>query len=205
MNNEGFICSLCDTYFDNHVNPILLNNCEHKICLSCHELTINHENCNHFFCPICNTPIIFNQILSEPNQILNIRRTNTRDDLIIGNIIIFDNPVESNDKPLTIEEKYLIYQDLFFKNFYTLPINIDDIENDKYYVFLNKSNVFYNTILIGKISRIINYVTFDLFNPIYIARNSGYIWKCFQNQNMLKRLRIENYNDYYIYECITKN
>ena len=202
-NRTNFTCSLCEDIIigSNYHSSY----CNHKICNECHELSINHLNCNHFKCPVCLQPFRFNEILSEPNRINETRYVDEDGDLIYGIVPLFTYPVSTPDLPLTIEEKYLIYQDLNFKNFYTIKIDIstEHIELDKYYVIIAKTLALSTNIIIGKIDKIINEFTFNLYNCQNINRNTGYISRQFTNPNVIRTIRIRNHNDFLIYKCIT--
>ncbi len=201
-NRRNYECSLCeDIIIGSNFHS---SNCDHKICNECHELSINHLNCNHFKCPVCLEPFGFNEILIEPNRINETRYTDNEGNLIYGIVPLFTYSVRTPDLPLTIEEKYLIYQDLNLRNFYTIKIDIstEHVELDKYYAFIAKTLALSTNIVIGKIDEIINEFTFNLYNSRDINRNTGYISRQFTNPNAIRTLRIINPNDFIVYKCI---
>ena len=195
-------CVLCNIVLTELYHSIR-GNCLHFYCNECFSVTINHENCNHFKCPVCLIPIEFNEILSEPNSIREYQNVDQNNDLIYDSISIFLFPVNNTSiNELSIEEKYLIYQ---LYNWYTILININEelIRNDVTYVIINKRNCYSNNILIGKIDSISGH-DYYMYNAKYINRISGHIYDCNHNSSILKRISLIS-NENFIYKCKYKD
>jgi len=189
-------CGLCNALlFGNYYQ--FENTCNHSICIDCHETSINHTNCNHFICPICLVPEIFNDILSNPNRIIEALEN--------GNSL-FTYPTVILSLPLGIEEKYLIYKTPILKNYFTIRIDMSNepIKPDLTYVFINKNNRFCGKILIGKINEKITLRQYDLFNTMTINRITGQISRYFSDPILLKRINLDDLNHYHIYKCVNK-
>jgi hypothetical protein len=189
-------CGLCNSLFFGSYYQFE-NTCNHSICIDCHEISINHTNCNHFMCPICLVPELFNEILSNPNRIIEALENGTS---------LFTYPTVLLSLPLGIEEKYLIYKAPILKNYFTIQIDTSDepIKLDLTYVFINKADRFSGQILIGKIDKKITFRQYDLFNTMMIDRITGQINRYFSNPTLLKRIDLHDMNQYHIYKCVDK-
>ena len=189
-------CGLCNAFFFGSYYQFE-NTCNHSICIDCHETSINHINCNHFMCPICLVPELFNEILSNPNRIIEALENGTS---------LFTYPTVLLSLPLGIEEKYLIYKAPILKNYFTIQIDTSDepIKLDLTYVFINKADRFSGQILIGKIDKKITFRQYDLFNTMMIDRITGQINRYFSNPILLKRIDLHDINQYHIYKCVYK-
>ena len=191
-------CGLCNSLlFGNYY--LFENTCNHSICIPCYETSINHINCNHFICPICMVPEIFNDTLSNPNCIMERLM-----EIFEDGESLFTYPIDILSLPLSIEEKYLIYQAPGLKNYFTILIDLIDeaIKTDLTYVFINKDNIFLGKILIGKIHQKISLRQYDLFNPMIIDRTTGDISNCFGDTSLLQRINLDDLNRYHIYKCV---